>query len=215
MSNINNLKFQRNIIMQNTQKQDIIRRDAIFPFNRGKMAINTKQYCNVKGITIIELLVVIFIIGVFLSFFIPRVTSRIGNNARVSATRQEMEQIRKAIVGNPDLVSGGELTDVGFKGDIGRLPRHLIELATRRPDTTLFNYPNKESLPIWDPWTKRGWKGPYMRDDGQQGFMKDAWGEFYEFLIDPAGDTIGLKSPGIDGEWDAPGTVGDDIKVLF
>ncbi len=173
------------------------------------------QQNNFKGITVIELLVVIFIIGVFLSFFLPTMTSRISMNARVNATRQEMEQIRKAIVGNPDLVSGGELVDVGFKGDMGRLPRHLIELATRRPDTTLYNYPNKESLPIWDPWNKRGWKGPYIRDDGQQGFMKDAWGEFYQFLVNSSGDTIGLKSPGIDGEWELHGIVGDDIKVLF
>lgn len=169
-----------------------------------------------KGVTIIELIVVISVIGIFILFFMPIALNRSANNARITATRMELEQIRKAIVGNPELISGGEFVADGFKNEVGRLPKHLIELVTRRPDTTIYVYPGRESLPLWNPFIKRGWNGPYIRDDGKQSFMKDAWGEPYQFII--SGNAIvGLKSPGPDGEWygTIPGLVDDDIQILF
>jgi type II secretory pathway pseudopilin PulG len=169
------------------------------------------------GVTIIELLVVIFVIAIFIAFFVPNAYSRISINARITATKTEMEQLRSAIMGNPDLVNGGEYVAAGFKNDVGRLPRHLIELVTRRPDTTTYIYPGRESLSLWNPYIKSGWNGPYVRDDGKQSFMKDAWGEPYQFVVS-GHDTVGLKSPGADGEWynnAVPGMVNDDIQILF
>jgi len=168
------------------------------------------------GVTIVELLVVIFVIGMFIAFFVPSVYNRVSINARITASKTEMGQLRTAIMGNPDLISGGEYVAAGFKNDVGRLTKHLIELATRRPDTTLYVYPGRESLPIWNPFIKAGWNGPYVRDDGTQGFLKDAWGEQYQFVVS-GHDTIGLKSPGPDGEWynSIPGLTNDDIQILF
>jgi prepilin-type N-terminal cleavage/methylation domain-containing protein len=171
------------------------------------------------GVTIIELLVVIFIIGLLIAFTAPLIVNRVNTNARIQTTRQQLEQLRKAVVGNPDVISGGEYADVGFRGDVGRLPRHLIELATRRPDTSRYSYVGRESLPIWNPFTKHGWKGPYIRDDGQQGFMHDAWGDTIRFLIGRVNDTIGLRSTGPDGRWSTDPSptplANDDIQILF
>lgn len=163
-----------------------------------------------NGVTIVELLVVIFVIGLFITFFTSGAYTRVANNARVNTTKQEMNQLRIAIAGNPDLVSSGEILAGGFKNDVGRIPRHLIELARRLPDTL-----GLDSMPIWNPFTKNGWNGPYMREDGQHGFMYDAWGEPYRFATNNTGDTVGLKSPGTDGEWYVPGLINDDIEVLF
>ena len=172
---------------------------------------------NNSGVTIVELLVVIFVIGLFIAFFAPAVLNRASDYARTNATKQELNEITTAIIGDPKLISGGEYVATGFRADMGRLPRHLVELVTRHPELPpydQYNYPGKDTLPVWNPFIKLGWNGPYIRDDGKQGFLFDAWGDPYEYLIE-AGDTIGLKSRGTDGEWYATGLKDDDIKILF
>jgi type II secretory pathway pseudopilin PulG len=104
------------------------------------------------GVTIVELLVVIFIISIFIAFFVPTVLNRAANHARITTTRQKLDQLRKAIVGTPELISNGEYVDTGFKGDMGRLPTSLLELV----DTTI--------TPKWNQFAKHGWNGPYIRD---------------------------------------------------
>ena len=159
-----------------------------------------------NGVTIVELLVVISIIGIFIAFFIPAVYNRAANNARITATKQKMVQVRKAIIGDPELVSNGEYIDAGFKGDVGRLPTTLMELVNK-----------PTSADTWNPFTKHGWNGPYVRDDDSHSFLFDAWGDPIEFLMNTNGDTVGLKSTGPDGEWynNNPALHNDDIQLLF
>jgi hypothetical protein len=159
------------------------------------------------GVTIVELLVVILVIGIFIAFFAPTIYSRTSNSARITVTKQKMVQLRKAIVGDPELISGGEYVDAGFKGDNGRLPTNLMELVIKPP------YPLADS---WNSFTKHGWNGPYIRDDESHSFLLDAWGDPIEFLLNTNNDTIGLKSSGPDGEWyNNPALSNDDIQVLF
>ncbi len=170
------------------------------------------------GWTLMEILVVISVIGILIAFFAPPLVSRIQRNALITATRRNLTELRKAIVGNPEIVGGGQYLDMGFKGDVGRLPRHLIELLTNRPDTMVgFEYPGRESIPGWDPFTKNGWHGPYLRDDGRLSFLEDAWGNPIIYHI-VGNETLGIKSAGPDGEWYPPPSgsgVNDDIIVLF
>lgn len=183
--------------------------------------LRVSQACNPifseKGWTLVELLITISIIGIILGFFVPPIVSRITMNAKIGATRKEMYELRLAIVGNPDITAGGEYADVGFYGDVGRYPRHLIELLTNRPDTTNYVYPGREAIPIWDPFNKRGWHGPYVRDDGEQGFLYDAWDMPYRIITDNLGVPTGIKSAGPDGRWfgETGVTENDDITVLF
>ncbi len=170
-----------------------------------------------SGWTLLELLVTLSIIGIILGFFVPPIVSRITMNARIGVTRSELNQLRKAIVGNPDIEAGGEYSDLGFYGDVGRYPRHLVELVTSRPDTTRFVYPGREAIPVWNPFSKRGWHGPYIRDDGNEGYLNDAWDTPYRLNTDNLGNPIGLKSAGPDGRWfgEAGATEKDDIEVKF
>lgn len=172
-----------------------------------------------RGFTLVELLVVISVIGILLAFFVPTIISRITTNARRVATIQEMGVIRDAVAGNPDIQMSGDLVATGFRNDIGRYPRNLIELATRNPFEPPYDripYVGKETLPSWDPYIKRGWNGPYIREDGELGYRFDAWGVEYRYFVDNS-ETLGLWSAGADGLFlGQPGARdSDDIKVRF
>lgn len=178
-----------------------------------------KRVRGPSGFTLIELLVVISVLGIIMAFFFPTMISRITNNTRRTATVQEMNALREAIVGNPDVRVGGEVVGTGFKQDVGRLPRHLIELVTRNPFDGMYAqvmYLGKETLPGWDPYIQKGWNGPYIREDGQMGYLSDAWGTPYQYWVEN-NETLGLKSAGPDGLfYGQPGAVkDDDIKVRF
>jgi prepilin-type N-terminal cleavage/methylation domain-containing protein len=182
------------------------------------MTRNRSRFKNQTGAwTLIELLITISIIGIIIAFFAPPIVSRITMNAKIGATRKEMYQLRLAVVGNPELVAGGEYSDLGFYGDVGRYPRHLIELVTSRPDTTNFVYPGREAIKEWDPYSKHGWHGPYVRDDADHGFLNDAWETPYRINTDNLGTATGISSAGPDGRWfgTAGVTENDDITVLF
>ncbi len=109
---------------------------------------------------------VIIILSIISAVAVPK----IGNLIVVSrdkATRGEMTELKKAIVGDPSAVAGGTLVDRGFNGDIGRLPDPFDELVTQG------------ALPSWNRYTQTGWNGPYVSDDGEDNWKEDAWGEEY------------------------------------
>ena len=172
-----------------------------------------------RGFTLVELLVVISVLGIILAFFVPTIVGRITTNARRVATMQEMRTLRDAIAGNPDLTVGGEMIATGFKNDVGRWPRDLVELVTRdpfQPPWSAINYSGKVVLPQWDPYLKKGWNGPYVREDGNFGYRTDAWGMDYTlYVVGP--ETLGLWSAGPDQLYlGQPGAVDSvDIRVMF
>ncbi len=187
--------------------------------NKSIINIMPSGFGYTQGFTLVELLVVISVLGILLAFLVPTMISRVATNARRTVTQQEMNVLREAIMGNPDLRVGGEIAGYGFKQDVGRLPRDLVELATRNPFEGMYAprmYVGKETLPAWDPYIKRGWNGPYIREDGQMGYLYDAWGTEYRFLVEN-NETVGLVSAGPDGLfWGQPGAVkNDDIRVRF
>lgn len=174
-----------------------------------------------RGFTLIELLVVISVLGTILAFFVPTIVGRITTNARRVATLQEMRMVRDAIAGNPDITIGGEMVATGFKNDMGRYPRDLIELASNVLDTGIYaavSYPGKYSpLEAWDPYIKKGWNGPYVREDGNMAYTEDAWDTPYRYQINGS-DTVGLMSAGPNQLFlaDPGGAIeNDDIIVRF
>jgi len=121
---------------------------------------------NCRGYTLIELVLVLVIVGVLASVGLKSL-SAVNQTTRIEETRQEMERIACAIVGNPSLVSGGSRTDFGYVGDIGSLPPNLDALAT-------------------NPGGYTTWDGPYLVDDFTSGgantkFKYDAWGAAYAY----------------------------------
>jgi prepilin-type N-terminal cleavage/methylation domain-containing protein len=170
------------------------------------------------GFTLIELLVVISVLGILLAFFIPTIVGRITTNARRVATLQELRVLRDAIAGNADVQISGEMVLTGFKNDVGRWPRDLIELVTNHPFDGMYasrNYVGKETLPSWDPYIKKGWNGPYIREDGHMGYLTDKWGNDYRLYV-VGNETLGLESAGPDGVFvGQAGARDSDIIVRF
>ena len=128
-----------------------------------------------RGFTLIELAVIIVVLGVMAAVAVP-VFSNFTTSAKINATREEMNTLKRAIVGNPSAVSGGQYIDRGFEGDCGFVPSTLIDLA-RKPD----------SVQVYDRLTRLGWNGPYL-DSSRSDYLKDAWGQNY--VYDPGNRRI-------------------------
>jgi type II secretory pathway pseudopilin PulG len=119
-----------------------------------------------SGFTLIEIVIIIVTLGILAAVAVPKFAD-MANSAKVNATRQEMMSLKKAIVGDPSAVAGGEYIDRGFEGDIGNPPSQLVDLALK-PD----------SLAGYNPLTRLGWNGPYI-DDANNDYLSDAWGNSY------------------------------------
>jgi len=120
------------------------------------------------GFTLIEIVIIIVTLGIVAAVAVPRFAD-MANSAKINATRQEMMSLKKAIVGDPSAVAGGEYIDRGFEGDVGNPPSQLPDLALK-PD----------SLAAYNPLTRLGWNGPYI-DGANNDYLTDAWGNDYVY----------------------------------
>ena len=120
------------------------------------------------GFTLIEIVIIIVTLGILAAVAVPKFAD-MANSAKVNATKQEMMSLKKAIVGDPSAVAGGEYIDRGFEGDIGNPPSQLSDLV-QKPD----------SLALYNPLTRLGWNGPYI-DGANNDYLTDAWGNAYVY----------------------------------
>lgn len=118
------------------------------------------------GFTLVEIAVVIVALGIIAAVAIPKFGS-LSESAKITATKSELQSLKRAIVGNPQIIAGGRYTDVGFEGDVGHPPVALTELG-RKPDT----------VAAYDRFSRAGWNGPYI-DTGGGEYLLDAWGVTY------------------------------------
>jgi len=129
-----------------------------------------RRYCRLgqSAFTLIELVIIIVTLGILAAIAVPKFAD-IAESSKIAATRSEMNSLIKAIVGNPNVVAGGEYVDRGFEGDAGFLPSGLVDLVVK-PD----------SVPVYDRLTRLGWNGPYI-DSTESSYLRDAWGVLYTY----------------------------------
>lgn len=127
------------------------------------------------GFTLVELVIILVVLGIIAGVAIPKFGG-LTNNSKVTATKKEMLALKRAIVGDPSVVAGGQLVDRGFEGDVGFVPSSLSDLAIK-PD----------SIPSYNKLTRLGWNGSYIDSSGGD-YLRDAWGTLY--VYDPNNRTI-------------------------
>ena len=115
-----------------------------------------------RGFTLIELVIVVIVLAVVAAVAVSKLGPQI-ETAKVEQTKREMEQLARAIVGNPAVYGSGTRGDFGYVGDVGALP------------------PNLDAL-VQNPGGYATWDGPYI-EAGMNGadFKTDGWGAPYVY----------------------------------
>jgi len=119
---------------------------------------------EIKGFTLIEVIIVI-VIAAILATVAMRSAFFISKTAKEEETKQELEVLQFAIVGNPLLYNDNTRSDFGYVGDVGSMPANL--------DALFFN-----------PGGYATWNGPYIKRRFEQdpdGYKQDAWGAAYTY----------------------------------
>ena len=149
------------------------------------------------GFTMIELVMVIVVMAALAAVSVPRINDFI-TNSKIQASKNEMLQIRAAISGTPDRTAGGRYVDRGYIGDVGALPSSLNNLLVKPGDVDPYDY-----------FSRTGWNGPYLVDNGTGEILRDAW--LVDYVLNVADSTIRSFGP---NKTDNSGT-GDDIVIKY
>lgn len=131
---------------------------------------------NRKGFTLIEVIVILGVIAILAAIAVP-LALRIFERTAEDATREELANLKKAMIGDPQKLQSSFRSEFGFLGDMGRIPANLDELLTQG------------SLPAFTFDTSKqagaGWKGPYITGaaagSAAAEFKKDQWGNDYTY----------------------------------
>lgn len=143
-----------------------------------------KSATSNKGFTLIELIMVIILIGIVAATAVS-IIGNIINQQRFDETIKEMNELKMAMLGNPDLVQGGTRTSFGYVGDIGALPSSLNNLVSQGGLPSWTKTSTYDSS-VADLGTGAGWLVPsYIdakRDDsGNFLALYDGWGNAYSY----------------------------------
>ncbi|NIO11965.1 MAG: prepilin-type N-terminal cleavage/methylation domain-containing protein [Deltaproteobacteria bacterium] len=156
------------------------------------------------GFTLVEVIVVLVVMSILAAVAVP-VALRVFETAAEDATREEMLNLKAAMIGNPANGGSSGRGNFGFLGDMGRLPASLDELY-RQGSLPRFSYDNSKQAGA-------GWKGPYITGSfsGEEAeeFKKDGMGNDYLLTLGPSQLEGVLASHGPDGQ---AGTT-DDIAL--
>jgi prepilin-type N-terminal cleavage/methylation domain-containing protein len=132
------------------------------------------------GFTLIEVIVVIAVISILAAMAVPYAV-KIIDQSREEATKKEMEELHRAIMGDP------KGPTAGYLGDMGALPAALDRLNTQGAQAG----PTTGTLGV-----KYGWYGPYVNAGfDAAGYLTDGWGTNYGWNNPAAGQ---IRSAGPD-----------------
>ncbi len=121
-------------------------------------------YKSTDGFTLIEVILTIIIAGILAAVAL-RSVAKLVDTAKTEETKQELEELEYAMIGNPNLYNDDTRADFGYVGDVGALPANLDALFA-------------------NPGGYASWNGPYVKRRLEQDatdYKVDAWGTNYVF----------------------------------
>lgn len=158
-----------------------------------------------KGFTLIELVITMILVAILAAVAVPRFWDLI-NPSKENVTNHRMEELRKSIVGNPDMTGAGTSSARGFRGDTGLWPIQLSDLAAQ-PANGYTDAGALSAISSWNRYTRKGWNGSYV-DLSNNEYLRDAWGINFVYAPPPANPPT-ITSYGTNGVSGG----GDDIVV--
>jgi prepilin-type N-terminal cleavage/methylation domain-containing protein len=129
-----------------------------------------------RGFTLIEVIVILAVISILAAVVVPTAL-RIFQVTAENTTREEMQELRRAMIGDERKLQGTFRSDFGFLGDVGRIPSSLDEILT------------PASLPAFTFDSSKlagaGWNGPYVTGaavgEEAEEFKEDQLGNLYDY----------------------------------
>ncbi len=165
---------------------------------------------NRKGFTLVEVIVILAVLSIIAGIATPAAL-RIFQVIAEEGTRDEMLNLREAMIGNPEKLRGRARSDFSFLGDIGRLPTNLDEILVKGP-LPAFTFDNTKQ-------TGAGWNGPYITGsfagEEPEDFKNDQLGNAYVYSDTDFTNSNGELADGKITSAGPDGTIGtaDDIVI--
>lgn len=132
-----------------------------------------------KGFTLVEVIVILVVLSILAAIAVPLVL-RIFTVTAENTTNTEMQNLKNAMIGDPDKLASSQRSDFGYVGDMGCLPSSIQDLLTKPSGAP--NYSFNSTVQIG-----AGWRGPYITGaaSGQETdtFTKDEWGNSYSYTV--------------------------------
>ncbi len=172
-----------------------------------------------RGFTLTEILAAVAILAVLAGIAVP-VTARVVRAGRISATKQEMAGLARA------LRAYGE--DYGHSPERALWGRFPPECAGAGAYGSVLGRELEEDVAGagWDMAYRKGWNGPYVQGENEaadasgtgvaavvRSYQVDAWGRYYLYRNEASGltaRTVTLTSGGPDRNL---ATAGDNLTV--
>jgi prepilin-type N-terminal cleavage/methylation domain-containing protein len=148
---------------------------------------------SIAGFTLIEIMMVIVITAIVSAVGVAQYID-FSKDAKAAVTKSRLNELRMAIVGDPQHVVAGQFVSPGFIKQVGSVPTSLTDLVAQG------------GFPSYNPFTKSGWRGPYV-STLEANWDKDGWGTSIQYSA--GGRTLTSCGP------DLTCGNGDDIVVGF
>jgi type II secretory pathway pseudopilin PulG len=165
-----------------------------------------------KGLSLIEVVIILAVMVVLVALLVPS-TVQILTGARRNVTLDEMENLKKAMIGDPDLKTSGVRSNFAYLGDMGNLPSTLDDLVTQGAQPA---YAFNSSKGVG-----AGWRGPYITlgpGSDAASHRVDAFGNLYTYSItnftNAQGQTVDAQVVSLGADGVAGGTGNDEDVTL-